>query len=1509
MGESVRSLRDRIADSLGDVRGAIPDEAAEQYIQAMSMLTGGRGGVDYLGQFADQLVELEAGQVRTSQDILQSKIEMIYELAVLIAELAFLAAVNPFTGGLLMGMQATWMADSAVALLVMLEQLLSRLHIMPGITEAIEEALTTFAANLTMMTAVKDGRRVHRIDWGGVGRSGLFGFFAGAFISKLVGVGGVFKHAFGDIVEDKITKIGKEFGETGWHAFAEGFGEGAAESTVNSILDGQAGWNWNTVSGGAASGASTKYLHEGADGIGTIVRNKWSSTTVFNHPNPLPTEGPEADHGGTGIGGDGKTTGTPTADGVHNPDYGAGTPQPFPAAPPPTSLAHSGPSTHTPGADSFPGNGDLTERGGPPPTLFGPVLQTPDALPDGLSLPQVSDGLPQTATAFTGGPSPADPGADSFPGNGDLTERGGPPPTLFGPVTPDALPDGLSLPQVSDGLPQTATAFTGGPSPADPGGGAVPYVLIDGDLPSVDGYDGYDGYGAYDSGDDSGYGSVPPSAPPSPVSQSFPPDGRHLPTGPGTPATVDGQDRLYATPGEDHAPHTEMGQQQDQSPTLATGPAPESPPTPAPRTEHGLPVPQAQQPMPDPDPATRPHTSPTTGTDPGLTSRHTPDHLGHGQTAGLPQQQRATGQDAHTTDPALDSLRQHTVPVRREHGWTSPGQVDPFAPDWVKPPMVPVHSAFDVRRFLLEGQPVTDVTMHVELVAPPTLSGADLEAVWQRIGAGVQELNTAAYRTPDGDRLHFTVAPAIAGTDPHIHVQLVTPDTGQDMTHQVWRTDAPAHEYAWQIGRLAGLIFRSNPNHPPFFRPEVTDSYTLDRPDPLRTISTGDDAAVPTRRTADSGSGLPVLGTSTDLPSALDPVPATAQDAPSSSRTVPEMGSESGTQVPLTPQQPVLAARTEDESIAQANGTPPTKAADQHLGRNAVPTDEEPLFPPSSAPDSGQTEAPYASVEELLSDLHASVLPSREEGKPAAGTRLLGPDLFGTRRAAPPPEFLAGHDYSSLTGGQIVTFFNRLDMVQPTPTRESMAPAAIEPAEGWSLVKERSGAELRAWAPGRVPPLPAKAEMPYVISSIWLGGPLRNAWSMADFRQNQASMARQHAGTAKVALWTDVPRALFEQAKADPTDSDSAELIEVRDMLTWAQDSGVMLLNTDEVFNSASPMLLHDFYRTETAKQVGPGYAAASDILRWEITYRFGGIYLDGDALLYDLSHVLEAFHSPQGFAIDKDEEKIGNSVIMMPKGHPFGRAFLDEIRKRYEQTQLSLMREYRSQPPQYFSTADGMVRRNSVMSRTGPGVVEPVALRLGMEEQDLLNLDGVQVDYALSWVTPPPSSADAREVTGRSETLRTAQLMVQTLVREIYNRKGDLHLTLVDPVLRGHPQRDLILAAVIMFIASRGDLASKVTGITDRREDLEGEWRVELPASVRDLLDFDTPAAQGKKPAHWLGEYQTPVVLRAAASSPTEGAGPSVSQGSVEGSGGSRGRRQLRWARPSEDPIPMEVW
>ncbi|MFJ4153154.1 hypothetical protein ACIP10_37185, partial [Streptomyces galbus] len=95
------------------------------------------------------------------------------------------------------------------------------------------------------------------------------------------------------------------------------------------------------------------------------------------------------------------------------------------------------------------------------------------------------------------------------------------------------------------------------------------------------------------------------------------------------------------------------------------------------------------------------------------------------------------------------------------------------------------------------------------------------------------------------------------------------------------------------------------------------------------------------------------------------------------------------------------------------------------------------VFPPSRAPGVGWPAGPYTSADDLLADLRESAVAAAGAGlEPVPGTELLGPDLFGIRRPAPPPRFLAGHDYSSLSGDQIVTFFDRLDMVRLPPSPE-----------------------------------------------------------------------------------------------------------------------------------------------------------------------------------------------------------------------------------------------------------------------------------------------------------------------------------------------------------------------------------------------------------------------------------------------------------------------------------------
>ncbi|MEU3919049.1 hypothetical protein [Streptomyces sp. NPDC029004] len=61
-GDRLRDLSDKIRDSLSSVQGALPPQVAEQYIQAMGMLTG-TNGVDHFGEFVKQLKDLADGQI------------------------------------------------------------------------------------------------------------------------------------------------------------------------------------------------------------------------------------------------------------------------------------------------------------------------------------------------------------------------------------------------------------------------------------------------------------------------------------------------------------------------------------------------------------------------------------------------------------------------------------------------------------------------------------------------------------------------------------------------------------------------------------------------------------------------------------------------------------------------------------------------------------------------------------------------------------------------------------------------------------------------------------------------------------------------------------------------------------------------------------------------------------------------------------------------------------------------------------------------------------------------------------------------------------------------------------------------------------------------------------------------------------------------------------------------------------------------------------------------------
>ncbi|HMH91666.1 MAG TPA: hypothetical protein VK586_11360, partial [Streptosporangiaceae bacterium] len=225
--------------------------------------------------------------------------------------------------------------------------------------------------------------------------------------------------------------------------------------------------------------------------------------------------------------------------------------------------------------------------------------------------------------------------------------------------------------------------------------------------------------------------------------------------------------------------------------------------------------------------------------------------------------------------------------------------------------------------------------------------------------------------------------------------------------------------------------------------------------------------------------------------------------------------------------------------------------------------------------------------------------------------RRMGPDLFGLLRLPPPPAWLAAADPAALRPEHLAPFLRRVSMTGPPPAAAELTPAALATDPGPVSRYHRTLGERRWDQPPGTPALPARTAIPHVVHGIWVGGPIPAA---AAIRVNFAAAARRYAGHADFAVWTDVPRADLDAARATPPPARGPDPhAAARSMLAWATDNGIHLISIHEIFHARAPMTLHHQYTAEMAKQLPRGYAGASDHLRLDIIYRLGGAYVDGD--------------------------------------------------------------------------------------------------------------------------------------------------------------------------------------------------------------------------------------------------------------------------------------------------------
>ncbi|MBK6018612.1 hypothetical protein JHN45_47045, partial [Streptomyces sp. MBT53] len=188
LGRRMRDLSDLIEQTAGGVGRALPPQVGNNYVRAMHMFLDS-DGVNYLKEFADQLDGIGQSRTKSSMDIMESKWQIIAELVRLLIELMVIAVLSAFTGGSASSQAAVAKARSRVAILTLMDWLLKKTHLLPSLTEAIEEAFTTFAVRLAMMLGAPKGRRPHGFDWSQIVQDGVFGAFTGLFHGLLTDVG------------------------------------------------------------------------------------------------------------------------------------------------------------------------------------------------------------------------------------------------------------------------------------------------------------------------------------------------------------------------------------------------------------------------------------------------------------------------------------------------------------------------------------------------------------------------------------------------------------------------------------------------------------------------------------------------------------------------------------------------------------------------------------------------------------------------------------------------------------------------------------------------------------------------------------------------------------------------------------------------------------------------------------------------------------------------------------------------------------------------------------------------------------------------------------------------------------------------------------------------------------------------------------------------------------------------------------------------------------------------
>ncbi|MFJ2478310.1 hypothetical protein ACIOWI_36090, partial [Streptomyces sp. NPDC087659] len=191
LAAQVLRVADELERSAVATGRSLPEGVAGEYLGLAFEL------VRVLREWAGELYAVAEGRGGTSLDIVESKREMLAELAWLALCLGILAAVAFFSAGGSTGLGQVLIAKCRVDLLVVGAWLAKRTRLAPMVSEAIEEVLMALLVRASLVVGGWKGLRRKGVDGKSIGVAALVGALAAFGQQVLSGAGKQLKKALG----------------------------------------------------------------------------------------------------------------------------------------------------------------------------------------------------------------------------------------------------------------------------------------------------------------------------------------------------------------------------------------------------------------------------------------------------------------------------------------------------------------------------------------------------------------------------------------------------------------------------------------------------------------------------------------------------------------------------------------------------------------------------------------------------------------------------------------------------------------------------------------------------------------------------------------------------------------------------------------------------------------------------------------------------------------------------------------------------------------------------------------------------------------------------------------------------------------------------------------------------------------------------------------------------------------------------------------------------------------